>query len=113
MDRNKVEDVLFAMGIPANIKGFGCIADALDVMDEKGCNASITKIIYPGVAKKNYTTPSKVERSIRYAIEIANSERGDYEIFEKYIGHINTNNGAALACLYKHLKREEGGKPTL
>lgn len=110
MDRNRVEDVLFAMGIPANIKGFGYIADALDVMDKKGCNASITKIIYPEVAKKNHATPSRVERAIRHAFEIANSERGDYEVFEKYIGHINTNNGAALASLYKRIKMEEDEK---
>lgn len=107
MNRNRVEDVLFAMGIPANIKGLGYIADALDVMDEKGCSSSITKIIYPEVAKKNHATPSRVERAIRHAFEIANSERGDYEVFEKYIGHINTNNGAALTSLYKRIKREE------
>lgn len=107
MNRTKVEDVLFAMGIPANIKGFGYIADVLDVMDEKGCSASITKIIYPEVAKKNHATPSRVERAIRHAFEIANSDRGDYEVFEKYIGHINTNNGAALTSIYKRIKREE------
>lgn len=55
----------------------------------------------------NHTTESRVERAIRHAFEIANSDRGDYEVFEKCIGHINTTNGAALTSLYKHIKREE------
>lgn len=107
MDRNKVEDVLFAMGIPANAKGFKYIVDALEVIDRDGCSVGITKVLYPEVAATNHTTASRVERAIRHAFEIANSERGDFAVLEKYIGHINTTNGAALAHLYKCLKREE------
>lgn len=55
----------------------------------------------------NHTTASRVERAIRHAFSIGNSEAGDYEVFEKYIGHMNTTNGAALTSLYKHIKREE------
>lgn len=107
MNRNKVEDVLFSMGIMAHIKGFKYIVDALEVIDKEGCGISMTKILYPEVAKMNHTTGSRVERAIRHAISIGNSEVGDYEVFEKYIGHINTTNGAALTSLYKHIKREE------
>lgn len=107
MNRNKVEDVLFAIGIPANVKGFKYIVDAMEIIERDGCTVSITGVLYPEVADMNRTTPSRVERAIRHAFEIANSERGDYEVFEKYIGHINTNNGATLTSLYKRIKREE------
>lgn len=110
MNRNKVEDVLFAMGIPANVKGFKYIIDAVQIISRDGCTVSITGVLYPEVADMNHTTPSRVERAIRHAFEIANSNRGDYEVFEKYIGHINTNNGAALTSLYKRIKREEEEK---
>lgn len=110
MNRNKVEDVLFAIGIPANTKGFKYIVDAMEIIERYGCTVSITGVLYPEVADMNHTTPARAERAIRHAFEIANSERGDYEVFEKYIGHINTNNGAALASLYKRIKREEEEK---
>lgn len=110
MDRNKVEDVLFAIGIPANVKGFKYIVDAMEIIERDGCTVSITGVLYPEVADMNRTTPSRVERAIRHAFEIASSKRGDYEVFEKYIGHINTNNGAALTSLYKRIKREEEEK---
>ena len=102
MNRNKVEDVLFAMGIPANAKGFKYIIDAVEIISRDG-----TGVLYPEVADMNHTTPTRAERAIRHAFEIASSNRGDYEVFEKYIGHINTNNGAALTSLYKRIKREE------
>lgn len=107
MDRNRVEDILLSMGIPANIKGFRYIADALEVIEREGCAVGIVKVLYPKVAEMNQATANRVERAIRHAFEIANSDRGDYEVFEKYIGHINTTNGAALTSLYKHIKREE------
>lgn len=43
MNRNKVEDVLFSIGITANIKGFKYIVDALEVIDTKGCGVGMTK----------------------------------------------------------------------
>lgn len=106
MDRNKVENILFKIGIPTNVKGFDYIADAMEVFEENGHRISITKCLYPEIAKRNDTTPSRVERAIRHALEIANSTRGDYENFEKYIGLTNTTNSAALISLYKHIKRE-------
>lgn len=109
MDRSKVEDVLFAIGIPANVKGFKYITDAMEVLENDGCGISVTKWLYPEIAKKNKATPSRVERAIRHAFEIAKSARGDYENFEKYIGFVNTTNSAALISLYKHIKRESEG----
>lgn len=106
MDRNKVENILSEIGIPANVKGFDYIADAIDVFGEMGYRISVTKTLYPEIAKRNNTTSSRVERSIRHAFEIANSTRGDYENYEKYIGFTNTTNYAALISLYKHIKAD-------
>lgn len=107
MDRNKVENILSEIGIPANVKGFDYIADAIDVFGEMGYRISVTKTLYPEIAKRNNTTSSRVERAIRHAFEIANSTRGDYENYEKYIGFTNTTNYSALISLYKHIESEK------
>lgn len=99
----------FAIGIPANVKGFKYISDAMDIYENDGCGVSTTKWLYPEIARRNNTVASRVERDIRHAFEIANSTRGDYENFEKYIGFVNTTNSAALISLYKHIKRESEG----
>lgn len=109
MDRNKVEDVLSSIGIPANVKGFIYIPDAMEVYEKNGCDISVTKWLYPEIAKKNKTSPSKVERAIRHAFDIAKSTKGDHENFEKYIGFTNTTNSSALISLYKHIQRENQG----
>lgn len=106
MGRNKVENILSEIGIPASVKGFDYIADAMEVFEEHGHRVSVTGFLYPEIAKKNNTIPTCVERNIRHALEIANSARGDYENFEKYIGFINTTNSAALISLYKHIKAD-------
>lgn len=106
MNRNKVEDIILEIGIPANTKGFGYIVDAMDIFEEKGHQIPITKILYPEIAKRNNTAPQIVERGIRYAFAIAKNARDDYEGFKKYIGFANTTNSAILISLYKHIKRE-------
>ena len=64
----------------------------LSVNNEEVIN-SITKILYPTVAKKFSTTSSRVERAIRHAIEVA-WERGELDIIDDYFGFtINTERG--------------------
>lgn len=107
MKKEKIEDALLAMGVPAGIKGFNYIADAIQIFDEMGTNISITKELYPAIAKKNNTTPSRVESSIRHAFEVVRSCKGNPEVVEKYIGFTNCNNSSSLKQLYMMLKREE------
>lgn len=107
MNRAKIEDALLAMGVPAGIKGFNYIADAIQIFDEIGTNISITKELYPAIAKKNSTTPSRVERAIRHAFEVSRSQRGNPEVVEKYIGFTNCENSSSLKQLHMMLKREE------
>lgn len=106
MNRAKIEDVLLAIGVPAGILGFNYIADAVECIDEHGNEISITKHLYPTIAKKNNTAPSKVERAIRHAFEVARSRKGNYEVVEKYIGFVNCKNSSSLAMLHKRIKNE-------
>lgn len=105
MKRAKIEDTLLAMGVPAGILGFNYIVDAIQIFDEKGTNISITKELYPRIAEKNNTTPSRAERAIRHAFEVVRT-RGDSEIVGKYIGNVNCNNSSSLKQLHIMLKRE-------
>lgn len=107
MNRAKIEDTLLAMGVPAGIKGFNYIADAIQIFDERGANISITKELYPAVAERNNTTPSRTERAIRHAFEVVRSRKGNTEVVEKYVGFTNCNNSSSLKQLYMMLKREE------
>jgi two-component system response regulator (stage 0 sporulation protein A) len=82
-----VTEVIHEIGIPAHIKGYQYIREAivLTVKDMDLINA-VTKALYPMVAKKFGTTSSRVERAIRHAIEVA-WDRGDIEVLQKYFGY--------------------------
>lgn len=107
MNRAKIEDTLLAMGVPAGIKGFNYIADAIQIFEERGTNISITKELYPTIAEKNGTTLSRAERAIRHAFTIARDCRGKYETVNHYIGFANCQNSSSLKQLHMMLKREE------
>lgn len=108
MNREKIEDTLLKMGVPAGIKGFVYIADVIEVFEERGANIFITKELYPTIAKKYNTTPSKAERAIRYAFKIVRNRKEKQEIVEHYIGLVNCQNSNSLKHLYLILKMEEG-----
>ena len=67
-----VTQMLHEIGIPAHIKGYQYLRDAIAIsVQEQDMLTSVTKILYPDIAKKHHTTPSRVERAIRHAIEVA------------------------------------------
>ena len=107
MNRAKIEDALLAMGVPAGILGFNCIADAIQIFDERGTNIRITRELYPAIAERNNTTPSRAERAIRHAFEVVRSCKGDYEMVNRYIGFTNCENSSSLKQLHMMLKRKE------
>lgn len=89
-----VTDMIHELGVPAHIKGYQYLREAImmAVEDIEMLN-SITKILYPTIAKKFQTTPSRVERAIRHAIEVAWS-RGKMETLDALFGYtINTGKG--------------------
>jgi len=86
-----VTDIIHEIGVPAHIKGYKYLREAiiLTVNDMEMINA-VTKVLYPEVAKRHNTTPSRVERAIRHAIEVA-WDRGDIEILQKFFGYTVSN----------------------
>ncbi len=86
-----VTEVIHEIGVPAHIKGYQYLREAiiLTINDMEVINA-VTKVLYPTVAKKFGTTPSRVERAIRHAIEVA-WDRGDLEVLQKFFGYTVSN----------------------
>ena len=86
-----VTDIIHEIGVPAHIKGYQYLREAiiLTIKDMEMINA-VTKVLYPEVAKRFSTTPSRVERAIRHAIEVA-WDRGDIEVLQKYFGYTVSN----------------------
>ena len=89
-----VTNIIHEVGVPAHIKGYQYLRDGIimviqniDVLNQ------ITKQLYPDLAKKYKTTPSRVERAIRHAIEVA-WNRGRVDIMESVFGYtVNANKG--------------------
>ena len=89
-----VTAIIHEIGVPAHIKGYQYLREAiiLTVENMDVINA-VTKVLYPEVAKRFGTTPSRVERAIRHAIEVA-WDRGDIETLQKYFGYtVNSAKG--------------------
>ena len=91
---NDVTQMLHEIGIPAHIKGYQYLRDAIIMsVSDKEMLASVTKILYPTIAKKHQTTPSRVERAIRHAIEVAWS-RGKMDTINELFGYtVSTGKG--------------------
>lgn len=88
----EVTSVIHEIGVPAHIKGYQYLRDAIImVINDMDVLNSITKQLYPNIAKQYNTTPSRVERAIRHAIEVAWS-RGKMDTIDKLFGY-TVNNG--------------------
>ncbi len=87
----QVTKIIHQIGVPAHIKGYQYLRTAIlmTVRDSEAIN-SVTKVLYPTVAKKYSTTTSRVERAIRHAIEVA-WDRGDVETLNSYFGYTIQN----------------------
>ena len=86
-----VTSIIHEIGVPAHIKGYQYLREAIMIAihDMDVINA-ITKVLYPQVARTFSTTPSRVERAIRHAIEVA-WDRGDLETLPKFFGYTVSN----------------------
>ncbi|MBQ9780336.1 MAG: sporulation transcription factor Spo0A [Clostridia bacterium] len=89
---SQVTQIIHQIGVPAHIKGYQYLRTAilLTIKDSDIIN-SVTKVLYPSVAKKYSTTTSRVERAIRHAIEVA-WDRGDVDTLNSYFGYTIQNN---------------------
>ncbi|MBD5154238.1 MAG: sporulation transcription factor Spo0A [Oscillibacter sp.] len=86
-----VTSIIHEVGVPAHIKGYQYVREAIMItVENMDVINSVTKILYPEVAKRYHTTPSRVERAIRHAIEVA-WDRGDLETLQKFFGYTVSN----------------------
>ena len=87
----QVTKIIHQIGVPAHIKGYQYLRCAiLMAIDDEDIINSVTKVLYPSVAKKYQTTTSRVERAIRHAIEVA-WDRGDVDTLNSYFGYTIQN----------------------
>lgn len=90
----EVTRVIQQMGVPAHVKGYQYLRDAIIlVVEEMNLLGAVTKELYPLIAEKYDTTPSRVERAIRHAIELA-WDRGNVEMMNRFFGYtVNMERG--------------------
>ena len=84
--KQELSRLLHELGIPSNIKGYEYLREAIINLYNAQNMTGITKELYPDIASKYDTSPTKVERAIRHAIEVS-SNRGDLELMDEIFGH--------------------------
>jgi len=94
-DKNSIEalvtGIIHEIGVPAHIKGYQYLREAIIIaVNDMDVINAITKVLYPQVAKTFQTTPSRVERAIRHAIEVA-WDRGDLDTLQRFFGYTVSN----------------------
>lgn len=94
-DKNDIEamvtGIIHEIGVPAHIKGYQYLREAIIIaVNDMDVINAITKVLYPQVAKTFQTTPSRVERAIRHAIEVA-WDRGDLDTLQRFFGYTVSN----------------------
>lgn len=89
--KNMVTDIIHEIGVPAHIKGYQYLREAILIaVEDMDVINAVTKVLYPEVARRYSTSPSRVERAIRHAIEVA-WDRGDLETLQKFFGYTVSN----------------------
>ena len=104
--KNKAINALIEMGLPADIKGFHYIVDAMCLLESTEWRNGKITALYAKLAEINDTTPSRTERAIRHAFSLI-IEKGQLKTVEKYLTLQNTTNGNLLHVFYLRLKQEE------
>ena len=95
LDKTSIETmvtgIIHEIGVPAHIKGYQYLREAIIIaVNDMDVINAITKVLYPQVAKAFGTTPSRVERAIRHAIEVA-WDRGDLDTLQRFFGYTVSN----------------------
>ena len=82
-----ITKLLHELGVPSHIKGYTFIREGINLIyNDPNLSSAITKELYPIIAKKYETTPSRVERAIRHAIEVS-WNRANWELMEEIFGY--------------------------
>lgn len=108
----RIVEVLKDLGVPTHLKGYDCLRDAIYMcVEDETILESITGRLYPELAKRYGATPTRVERVIRYAIEVA-WNHGDWGVFKRYFGNTipsirgKSTNREFISCVTKQLRME-------
>jgi two-component system response regulator (stage 0 sporulation protein A) len=111
----KISDFLHELGVPANIRGYVYLREAISmVTEEMQLLSAVTKILYPMIAENHESTPSRVERAIRHAIEVAWS-RGNVDALNRMFGFTvdhrrgKPTNSEFIAMVADRLRLERAG----
>ena len=114
---SQVTNIIHEIGVPAHIKGYQYLREAILIaVEDMDVINAVTKILYPEVAHRYNTTPSRVERAIRHAIEVA-WDRGDLETLQKFFGYTVSNtkgkptNSEFIAMIADRLVLQSHGMP--
>lgn len=110
----QITDILRFIGIPAKLKGYFFLREAIQMINT-GCETSFSNVIYPAIASKYHTTPSRVERAIRHSIEVG-WNRGGIEQLDFVFGNTvsplkgRPTNGQFIGLIAEHLRLQKGMK---
>lgn len=109
-----ISGLMLELGIPAHLKGYQYLRTAITMcVGDMELIGSVTKLLYPELAKQYMTTVQKIERAIRNAIEVS-WERGNGELFEKLFGYSNSvehnrpTNSEYIASVADYVRLEQG-----
>lgn len=109
-----ISGLMLELGTPAHLKGYQYLRTAIGMcVEDMELIGSVTKLLYPDLAKRYLTTDQKIERAIRNAIEVS-WERGNADLFEKLfgysnsIGHSRPTNSEYIASVADYVRLEQG-----
>lgn len=112
--RQMISDFMLELGIPAHLRGYQFLRSALEMcVEDMELVGSVTKLLYPDLAKHYQTTDTKVERAIRNAIEVS-WNRGNSDLFEELFGYGNSpeysrpTNSEYIAAVADYIRLENG-----
>lgn len=115
-----ITDIIHEIGVPAHIKGYHYLREGI-VLAVRNISLinSVTKELYPAIAKKFGSTPSRVERAIRHSIEVA-WDRGDVDVLNSYFGYTIQNsrgkptNSEFIAMIADRIRMQlQGGETSI
>ncbi len=109
-----ISGFMLELGIPAHLRGYQYLRSAVEMCaEDMELVGSVTKLLYPDLAKLYKTTDQKIERAIRNAIEVS-WERGNSALFEQLFGYSNSNeysrptNSEYIATVADHIRLQYG-----
>ncbi len=109
-----ISGFMLELGIPAHLRGYQYLRSAVEMCTkDMELVGSVTKLLYPDLAKLYKTTDQKIERAIRNAIEVS-WERGNSALFEQLFGYCNSNeysrptNSEYIAAVADHIRLKYG-----